>query len=159
MNPGSVTLEPTVPPPGSIRTHWAEYPMTHPTATPGGTPGRQGQRARGRRGSTPGLDQACQMQHLLPQRPDRPPYEVPPMDTGATNEAIMTDGGQHASFSGDGFPSRGAVKGRGRGSGPHWDQVFWAPAMPWKVLSWLLPSSVLSPPLPTWRPVTLALAA
>ena len=40
------------------------------------------------------------------------------MDTGATNEAIMTDGGQHASFSRDGSSSRGTMKGLGRGSGP-----------------------------------------
>lgn len=45
------------------------------------------------------------------------------MDMGAANEGIMTDGGQCASFSGDGSPSisnaRGRVKGLGEGQ--------WAP--------------------------------
>lgn len=59
---------------------------------------------------------------------------------------------------------RGTVKGLGEGQ--------WAPAgtrcsgfqpplllIPWKVLSWALLPSVLSPSLTTWRPVTLSLAA
>lgn len=41
------------------------------------------------------------------------------MDVGATNEAIMTDRGQHASLSEDGSPSispaRDTVKGLGEG--------------------------------------------
>lgn len=42
------------------------------------------------------------------------------MDMGATNEGIMTDGDQRASFSGDGSPSISNARGRalGRGSGP-----------------------------------------
>lgn len=86
------------------------------------------------------------------------------MDMGATNEDIMTDRGQRASFSGGGSYIRGTVKGLGEGQ--------WAPVgtrcsgflpvlplIPWKVLSWTLLPSVLSPSLTTWRPVTLNLAA
>lgn len=81
-----------------------------------------------------------------------PTYEVLPMDVGAANKGIMTDGDQCASFSEDGppaippaiSPARRTVKGLGEGQ--------WAPfgircsgflppfpLILWRVLAWPLP--------------------
>lgn len=57
------------------------------------------------------------MQHLLPQRSGGPHYEVLPIDMGAANEGIMTEGGQCASFPGHSSPSVSKARGRGKGLG------------------------------------------
>lgn len=43
----------------------------------------------------PFFDQVCQVEYPPPQRSGGPTDEVPPMDKGATNEGIMTDGSEH----------------------------------------------------------------